>query len=336
MKSPLVFLVFFIVSGINSYQEEDFVLPGDQEGILAANNELIPSSISFSSSKERNQSILLAQDDNKHDGKKRKPSSFSKKKIKNKKSFVYKNVDDSFLMYHHHYFPHLLYHPHPHHLYHHHHHHPPLLLHHDHQLLNVPEPDYKLFKPLPRKKSNSNNKVRDMFFAANIVQDLGISAPKSLLRVRFPNKAVVCLGNHLSFIDSMLEPSIEWTPSSSSKYFTTLALDPDLLLTTGQFVHLLRVNGISSAKAGTTVMPYLQPLAVLPGISSPASPYHRYVFLVFSHQKPLDPLRVKEFVTKSLFSFKVSEFVRSFDLDSTPVAGNFFYGRLYVTRKVVC
>lgn len=238
-----------------------------------------------------------------------------------------------------------------------HHHQQQLLMHvPTSQLINLPEPDYRSFEPIPRKSAPNSNKVKDRFYSSNLLQDLGlIMAPKNLLRVTFPNGASLCLGNHLSFVDSMMEPTVDWraddavqsvvaknakkTPTTATKLYTIIMLDPDLPLTSGQFVHLLRVNSARSTKhssIGQSVIPYIQPLPIFPAISSPASPYHRYVLLVFSQKKALDPLVVKEWVMPRLLSFKVTDFVHAFSLAPNPVAGNFFYGRLYVTRKVIC
>lgn len=125
-------------------------------------------------------------------------------------------------------------------------------------------------------------------------------------------------------------------PRKVQPLYTVVMLDPDLSLVFGQFVHILRVNIPSPGKLGTSVTPYVTPVTLLPAISSPASPYHRYVFLVFAQTRPIDPAAVKGYLAKNYLNFKISEFARTFAFQKTPIAGNYFYGRMYVKSKVVC
>ena len=174
----------------------------------------------------------------------------------------------------------------------------------------------------------------------------------------------------MSVIDTLLEPTFDW-PAVTSKYFTAMKLpidatksrktvtpgkygnivtkstvkrqplytiimlDPDLPLP-GQFIHLLRVNVGSPGKNGQLVLPYVQPLPLIPAIASPASPYHRYVVLVLAQKNALKADEVKTFIANRFLSFKLNDFIRTFNFESSPVAGNFFYGRLFVNRKVIC
>lgn len=216
----------------------------------------------------------------------------------------------------------------------------------------VPEPDYKSFDPLPRKMGS---KVADRFYSSNIVQDIGlVYPPKSVLDVKFPNGAVLCLGNHLSVIDSFHEPRFSWPPVRASiqppravahrrlkhvayqPLYTIIVLDPDLPLMDGQYLHMLRVNIPSPGKKGTAIVNYINPLPIIPALGTIASPNHRYVFLVFAQTRPLDPHLVKQFVAERSHSFRIRHFVKKFALETQPVAGNFFYGRLYVKTKVIC
>ena len=187
-------------------------------------------------------------------------------------------------------------------------------------------------------------------------KDIGLAhAPKALLSVKFPNGAVLCLGNPLSVLDSFKEPSLSWPPVRASIHpphhpslhpgyhpqsfqplYTVIMLDPDLPLSDGQYVHWLRVNIPSPRKWGTTVIKYINPLPIIPALGSIASPNHRYVFLVFAQTQPLIASQVKEYVADKSTSFKLREFVKKFALEREPVAGNFFYGRLYVKTKIIC
>ena len=238
--------------------------------------------------------------------------------------------------------------------------------------------DYKSFNPLPRKLGS---KVADRFYASHIVQDLNLNAaPFHMLDVKYPSSgAVLCLGNHLSVIDSLDKPNLSWTDRISRDHyhypyqrpqqlFTVLMIDPDLPFMQGQYVHWLRINvpapvsaGHSSDKhwmqddddsednddeskkhvaAGKTIVSYINPLPLIPSLGSIASPNHRYIFLILGQNKgPLDPVVVSDFVSKHSspkHTFQVKEFIKTFGLDSKPVAGNFFYGRMYVKTKVIC
>jgi hypothetical protein len=211
-------------------------------------------------------------------------------------------------------------------------------------LNQIPEPDYKGFDPLPRKLGS---KVADRFYSANIVQDIGlVYAPKSLLTVKFENGAQLCLGNPLSVLDSFTQPALSWPPVRSSFHhpharpmqplYTVVMLDPDIPLMDGQYVHWLQVNIPSPRKKGSTIVNYINPLPIIPAFGSIASPNHRYVFLVFAQTKPLSPAKVRDYLSSRSHSFKVRDFVKSFGLETQPVAGNFFFGRLYVKTKTIC
>lgn len=204
------------------------------------------------------------------------------------------------------------------------------------------------FKPLPRK---IGSRLKDSFFTSSIVPDLKIAPPSKLLKVQFPNHATVCLGNHLSFIDTMLEPSLNW-PGGGGKspvviiagkkkvlhpLYTIIMLDPDVPLFSGQLVHMLKVNVPGAGSRGHTVIPYTPPLPVLPAKNKPPSPFvHRFILLVFSQQKLVQPEHAKDYLLGESLGFRVSKFIRAFALDPVPVAGNFFYGSIYARSKVVC
>lgn len=219
-------------------------------------------------------------------------------------------------------------------------------------LLNtIPEPDYKSFNPLPRKLGS---KVADRFYSSNIVQDMGlVYPPKTLLVVKFPSGADLCLGNPLSVLDSFNKPTLSWQPVRASvtnhrslgpaylaqayqPLYTVIMVDPDLPLMDGQYVQWLQVNVPSPDHKGTTVVNYINPLPILPAFGTIASPNHRYVFLVYAQTGTLDAAKVKEYVSKRSTSFKMRDFVKMFALETQPVAGNFFYGRLYVKTKIIC
>ena len=204
------------------------------------------------------------------------------------------------------------------------------------------------FVPVPRK---IGSRLRDSFFTSSVIDDLKIAAPSALLKVQFPNHATVCLGNHLSFIDTMLEPSLNWPAAVSLRpsvtiagkrkqlrpLYTIIMVDPDVPIFTGQFVHMLKVNVPGAGSRGHTVIPYTPPVPILPAKNKPPSRFvHRYIQLIFAQNKVIQPEHAKDYLLGESLAFKLSKFIKAFVLDPVPVAGNFFYGSMYARSKVVC
>lgn len=214
-------------------------------------------------------------------------------------------------------------------------------------LVKVSKHGQEGFKPLPRQ---IGSRLKDSFFTSSIVPDLKIAPPSKLLKVQFPNLATVCLGNHLSFIDTMFEPSLNW-PSASKRpvvilagkkkvlhpLYTIVMVDPDVPLFSGQLVHMLKVNVPGAGSRGHTVLQYTPPVPILPAKNKPPSPFvHRFILLVFSQQKLVQPEHAKNYLIGESLHFQLSKFIKAFSLDPVPVAGNFFYGSIYARSKVVC
>lgn len=204
------------------------------------------------------------------------------------------------------------------------------------------------FVPVPRR---IGSRLRDSFFTSSVIDDLKIASPRALLKVQFPNHATVCLGNHLSFIDTMLEPSLNWPAASSPRpsvmmagkrrqlrpLYTIIMVDPDVPIFTGQFVHMLKVNVPGAGSRGHTVIPYTPPVPILPAKNKPPSRFvHRYIHLVFAQNKVIQPEHAKDYLLGESLAFKLSKFIKAFALDPVPEAGNFFYGSMYARSKVVC
>src|ERR1700712_1897038 len=90
------------------------------------------------------------------------------------------------------------------------------------------------------------SKVRDRFYTTKIVPELIDAPPEGFLSVDFPSGESVCLGNHLNFYDTLLEPKLNWK-AKSGKLYTVMMIDMDAPLPEKKellspFVHLLVVN----------------------------------------------------------------------------------------------
>lgn len=90
------------------------------------------------------------------------------------------------------------------------------------------------------------SKVRDRFYTTKIVPELIDAPPEGFLSVDFPSGESACLGNHLNFYDTLLEPKLNWK-AKRGKLYTVMMIDMDAPLPEKKellspFVHLLVVN----------------------------------------------------------------------------------------------
>lgn len=84
-----------------------------------------------------------------------------------------------------------------------------------------------------------------------------------------------------------------------------------------------RKNGLPGDLRGDYVLEYFQPTV------PPKSEFHRMVLLVFEQAH-----KIKQ-VFAPPFNFNVKKFAKNHKLGN-PIAGNYFFSKLYITRKVVC
>lgn len=112
------------------------------------------------------------------------------------------------------------------------------------------------------------------------------------------------------------------------KLYTLMMVDPDAPIPESPlispFVHHLVINIPGPlVPAGKSLIDYFQPTV------PPGSHFHRIVMLVFEQKSLIHHESV------SAMNFNVQLFIKLHKL-GTPIAGNFFYSKFYVTRKVVC
>ena len=166
----------------------------------------------------------------------------------------------------------------------------------------------------------------DAFEKEKVDQDLDINPPRQFLQIRYPKDLVVKLGTYVTPRDSRSEPVVSWAPTKAD-YYTLIIVDPDNPQIEGQYVHLLRVNIPFPGRPGYGAVGYKKPFPIVPRTLS--RPSHRYIFLVYAQTNRIEHPGILMYMKANIWSFKITEFVKAFPIESDPLAGNFMHGEIY-------
>lgn len=168
------------------------------------------------------------------------------------------------------------------------------------------------------------------FEKSEIVPDVIDEAPHDFLTVMFAKTGkIVDLGNELMPKDLKDEPLVIYG-TNSNKFYTLLMLDPDGFSreepTLRNVLHWMIVNVPGSSAAVKINSAPNSKVAYIPSGPPKDSGLHRYVFLLYAHEKVIDYSDIEDIPAEEIekrFNFNVKSFEKKYGLDS-PTAGNFY------------
>nr|CAD7429483.1 unnamed protein product [Timema monikensis] len=169
------------------------------------------------------------------------------------------------------------------------------------------------------------------FKYSRLVPDVIDSAPKTMLKVRYPSGIGASFGNRLTPTQVKDEPTVMF-PADSGAMYTIILTDPDVPSrkdpVEGEWIHWLVVNipgrdlALGDISKGEVLTEYV-------GSAPPeGSGYHRYAILAYKQSGELEfnGKKIDNTMAKERYRFKTRMFVDKYNLKELS-AGNFYQAK---------